>query len=767
MKFSTYFSASVLLLMGTVYYAFYTYRQFYPTVLFLVSSKLSYVVIGNMVFAVGLLIAKIFKTLFFGQLRDTEVEHLVDTAKYTIPETCLALTIFRNELTPSVGVLFGALIFVKLLHKLSKCRVEYQEQLLPIPFGSQLRVYALLAALAVIDIAGTVLSVLYVHTYGRSVIILFGFEFGLLIFYTINMSIRFVIQILDSMSEAGVASKGLYLMLTDMVCEILKFVTYMCLFGLVFYYYGIPIHILRDVYMAFLSCQRKVTSFVKYLQLTRNLDSRFEDATPEELIAAGNCLVCHEAMTTGKKLQCGHVFHLDCLRMWLQHQQICPLCRAPINAVANAPIADAAPAAGAGVDALNGPPEAAEAPVVPAAGAVGAIGGDVAHAAAAGAAVPVVAPVEAPALAPVAGSSSVSASSSSAHGDGKNTTLMAGVLASAESSGVVNTAQSGRFGVTQTAGQRASALSLELPAFFAVVGEPAVAVLLDPVLGAEEVRRIETGTIVFVTARVQGGDSTAWLKVPGGWILESQGSIRQTTLFSVIPISSSNSVEESDIPVSGEKADPADTVESAVPEPRVYSRSAARSSRLLNEFETKRTSTAAMESVNNVAEKPEPLGDVTSRSVRAPFSAMLDVSDSDERTERLPSSVSVGTSFVLKQQSRTPSVGVSDVERAIEDHLQELRYLLAQHSGGQYDSLYEALAESSPRLRKHSAEGNGPNQRLRQLATMQVHMEQVTRNLAALSENVLHSHNELSRMIQGEIDSAEPDSSNSGDKSLL
>ena len=327
MKFATYFIFSVTLMMGTMYYAYYTYRQFYPTVLFLVSSKVAYIVISNMLFAIALLVARIFKNLFFGQLRDTEIELLVDTAKYTIPETCLALTIFRNELTPSVIALFGILIFVKLLHKLSKCRVDYIEQLLPMPIRSQLRVYSLLTALSIIDITGTAISVLYITNYGRSVLILFGFEFGLLIIYTINLTIRFIIQVLDSRTEAGMASKGLYLMLTDVICEIIKFITYICLFGLIFVYYGIPIHILRDVYMAFISCQRKVVSFVKYLQLTRNLDSRFEDATPEELVAAGNCLVCREDLTQGKKLRCGHVFHLDCLRMWLQHQQSCPLCR--------------------------------------------------------------------------------------------------------------------------------------------------------------------------------------------------------------------------------------------------------------------------------------------------------------------------------------------------------------------------------------------------------------------------------------------------------
>lgn len=57
------------------------------------------------------------------------------------------------------------------------------------------------------------------------------------------------------------------------------------------------------------------------------LEERFEDATPEELTEAHECLICREGMDRGKKLPCKHVFHLHCLKMWLQHQQTCPLCR--------------------------------------------------------------------------------------------------------------------------------------------------------------------------------------------------------------------------------------------------------------------------------------------------------------------------------------------------------------------------------------------------------------------------------------------------------
>jgi E3 ubiquitin-protein ligase synoviolin len=327
MNFWAYFFLSILSVLITVYYSYYTYKEFYPIVLFLVSSKVSFIIVGNMIFALSLLLAKVFKVIFFGTLRSAEVELLIEKAKYTIPETCLALTIFRNELTTVVLLLFASVIYVKLFHRLTKFRLEYLEQIMPISIFAQLQVLSLITFLILVDIVGTISAIHYVKANGKSVIMLFAFEFGLLFIYSINLASRFIIQLVDSMYESGLTSKGLYLMITDLICEIVKFLTYFCFFYLIFSQYGLPIHILRDVWGAFNSCQRKFLSFVQYLRLTRNLDARFENATAEELQNAGSCLVCRESMDQGKKLPCGHVFHMDCLRMWLQHQQTCPLCR--------------------------------------------------------------------------------------------------------------------------------------------------------------------------------------------------------------------------------------------------------------------------------------------------------------------------------------------------------------------------------------------------------------------------------------------------------
>merc|ERR1719206_1647946 len=75
------------------------------------------------------------------------------------------------------------------------------------------------------------------------------------------------------------------------------------------------------------------------------MNTRFPDATEEELQQNDNtCIICREAMATGKKLPCNHIFHPHCLRSWFQRQQSCPTCRLDVLSVTNPPTATPPPA---------------------------------------------------------------------------------------------------------------------------------------------------------------------------------------------------------------------------------------------------------------------------------------------------------------------------------------------------------------------------------------------------------------------------------------
>lgn len=457
MRFVSYFYCSLLSLLLLVYYSYSTQKQFYPTIMFLVTSKFSLVIAGNSFVAILLMFAYLFKIIYFGNLREVETELLIEKAKYTITETCLALTIFRSELSPPIIVLFGSLILVKLIHKLSKSRIEYLEQIMPVAVSTQVRVGFLLLSLILIDSYGAYTAVQHIMKSGRSVLILFGFEFGLLVIYSFNLSVRFLLQVIDSNMANGLTSRGFYTMLVDLICEIIKFVTYIAFFSLIFLYYGIPLHIMRDVWSAFTSFHRKLTSFIKYLKLTRNLDKRFEDATVEELATAGNCLVCREEMDKGKKLPCGHIFHLDCLRSWLQHQQSCPLCRADIPATAihihppNNNNNNANPAAAAAEQRAT-------------------------H--------PYLVPNHSSATANILNS-----------------------LLTSHSPFVKNSLNNQNTG------------NLTFPTFFLVIVKSAP-IFAEPLFGSREIRSVEQGTILFISFQAVIHDDMHWLKTPDGWVLQ-------------------------------------------------------------------------------------------------------------------------------------------------------------------------------------------------------------------------------------------------------
>ncbi|KAE8974813.1 hypothetical protein PF005_g25879 [Phytophthora fragariae] len=333
MKFWLYSSASLAACAGLLWYTYVTRQQFYPSVIYLVTSKVSVLVLGNAGLVLTTLFGRLLKSFFLGTLRDAEVELLHENVRYAVTETCLALTIFREEISFHVMVLFTALVFLKIFHWLSQARIEFIEQTDVISRLTHVRLVGLMAMLAAVDTGFVVWCTLKVMESGPSVFILFGFEFLILLVTIVAMFLRYVLYVVDSRMDGAWTNKFTYLFYLELVSEVTKLVVYLVFFMLIFTYYGMPLHIVRDLWISIKNLQRRIASYFRYRKITAHLNERFPNPTEEELQETDRtCIICREEMTPDacKKLPCSHIFHVDCLKMWVQRQQTCPTCRSTI-----------------------------------------------------------------------------------------------------------------------------------------------------------------------------------------------------------------------------------------------------------------------------------------------------------------------------------------------------------------------------------------------------------------------------------------------------
>ncbi|XP_020588430.1 E3 ubiquitin protein ligase RIN2-like isoform X2 [Phalaenopsis equestris] len=80
---------------------------------------------------------------------------------------------------------------------------------------------------------------------------------------------------------------------------------------------------------------KRVKGFIKLKKALNSLDGSLPDATTEELSEFNDeCAICRGPMARAKKLPCNHLFHLACLRSWLDQGLTevysCPTCRRPL-----------------------------------------------------------------------------------------------------------------------------------------------------------------------------------------------------------------------------------------------------------------------------------------------------------------------------------------------------------------------------------------------------------------------------------------------------
>ena len=246
------------------------------------------------------------------------------------------MTIFRQDFTVGFFAAFVILSFVKIFHWMIQDRVDFIETTPNVTRSQHIRIVAFICLLIGIDYVLLHYALASTLSKGVSINLLFAFEYAIQISTAVTTLCKYTLSVIDMAMEGRWEGKGVAVFYLELALDLLHLITYTAFFAAVFTTYGIPIHLVRDLYWTFRNFQTRVRDFLRYRQVAAIMEHRFPDATAEDLTRADHvCIVCREDMGPGsraKRLDCSHSFHVHCLRSWLERQQNCPICRAPVLA---------------------------------------------------------------------------------------------------------------------------------------------------------------------------------------------------------------------------------------------------------------------------------------------------------------------------------------------------------------------------------------------------------------------------------------------------
>lgn len=348
MRFVVYAGFSGLLTGFTVCNELLQRKSFFSTCVQLSESGLSVVILLNFAFVAAWYASKVLRRIFFGPLRPLEVERLYERIWFALTESFIAMTIFRDEFNIRFVCLFALLLGIKTFHWLGQERVDSMEQAENIERLFHYRAIYLIATLLLVDVSLITYSMSQVYYNGPSMSLMFGFEYIILLTVLLGTATKYVLYTLNSRREEPWENLASHVLMVELVIDFCKLLSYSVFFLIIVHFYGPPIHLIRDWYMTLHSFMQKFRTFFQYRRATANMDDRYPSASSEQLRSTDRtCIICRDEMlaleempptiqaserqrSTPKILTCGHIFHANCLRSWLQRQQSCPTCRTSV-----------------------------------------------------------------------------------------------------------------------------------------------------------------------------------------------------------------------------------------------------------------------------------------------------------------------------------------------------------------------------------------------------------------------------------------------------
>ncbi|KAF7683429.1 ERAD-associated E3 ubiquitin-protein ligase HRD1A [Astathelohania contejeani] len=305
----------ILILIMISYHEYVKEASFYALLIGTVQSNgLHLLHILSLIFIIYLSSKFIFKAVF-GSFRRDELASINDHCFLFLTDTLLVITIFSDELSLKNLVIFSILVALKIASWLVRGRAEIEA-------GSQ-RSFEFMDLLNLFNIL--LCSCLFAGFLASSlarpnISILFAFEFAMVLLAALRNAVTSCIEALVIMDDQRTSA----LLLCEIGFSALRTACYLLFFVATSMFYRIPFNVFREIVTSIRGLTRKIANYRAYMQVSRTLD----ECT--NVYNAGPCPICRDEMDVGKEIICGHVFHLSCLRSWVERQQVCPICRATL-----------------------------------------------------------------------------------------------------------------------------------------------------------------------------------------------------------------------------------------------------------------------------------------------------------------------------------------------------------------------------------------------------------------------------------------------------
>ncbi|EDO17236.1 hypothetical protein Kpol_1035p50 [Vanderwaltozyma polyspora DSM 70294] len=336
----------------------------------------------------GTYVWRFFIWLAFGNLRLIEYEHVMERLPFTILNMVITYSMFNDKSIAFTGSIFGFfLIFMKVLHWILRDRLDAIVQsfndsstLTSIILSNNFFLNLIIFTIVDYKMVSYCVSNSLSNSMGASttVHLLLGMEFTMLLIDLLNLFLHTCLNLYefhlttlerssniiqedgeddeedDELQFNSLEGKFMYEKTIDVFTRFLKtFIHILMLIPLRMKFFLL----LKDVIWNVISLYKHTGSLWKTWKNNKQLDDKLPTASIEELKNTDNniCIVCMDDLLPRinsekydsqrekelydhimkskqkpKKLPCGHILHLNCLKNWMERSQTCPICRLPV-----------------------------------------------------------------------------------------------------------------------------------------------------------------------------------------------------------------------------------------------------------------------------------------------------------------------------------------------------------------------------------------------------------------------------------------------------